>query len=168
MLNVMKVAELQKALSSLEDSNAASLQKRFFKTGPGEYGEGDLFRGIRVPVLRKLAKEYQSLTLAETEGLLRSSYHEDRLLALLILVRAYLGGDDAVKERAFDSISKTLSSSIIGIWLTAQPRKSSAHSCGTKIVMCFTAWLGRATCGSGGSQSSLRFISSGVASSVRR
>ena len=102
MLNVMKVAELQKELSSLEDSHTASLNKRFFKTGPGEYGEGDLFRGIRVPVLRKLAKEYQSLTLAETEGLLRSSYHEDRLLALLILVRAYLGGDDAVKEKAFD------------------------------------------------------------------
>lgn len=98
----MKVAELQKKLSSLEDSHTASLHKRFFKTGPGEYGEGDLFRGIRVPVLRKLAKEYQSLTLAETEGLLRSDYHEDRLLALLILDRAYLRGDDSVKEKAFD------------------------------------------------------------------
>jgi len=98
----MIVAELEKELSSLEDSHTASFLKRFFKTGPGEYGEGDLFRGIRVPVLRKLAKEYQSLTLAETEVLLRSSYHEDRLLALLILVRACLRGDDAVKEKAFD------------------------------------------------------------------
>jgi len=98
----MKVAELQKELSSLTDSHTASFLKRFFKTGPGEYGEGDLFRGIRVPVLRKFAKEYQSLTLTETRGLLRSSYHEDRLLALLILVRAYLRGDDAVKEKAFD------------------------------------------------------------------
>jgi 3-methyladenine DNA glycosylase AlkD len=105
----MNVAELQEALSSLEDSNAASLQKRFFKTGPGEYGEGDLFRGIRVPVLRKLAKECQSLTLAETEGLLRSSYHEDRLVALLILVRAYLRGDDAVKEKVFDLYLKNTS-----------------------------------------------------------
>ena len=98
----MIVAELEKELSSLEDSHTASFLKRFFKTGPGEYGEGDLFRGIRVPVLRKLAKEYQSLTLGETEVLLRSSYHEDRLLALLILVRACLRGDDAVKEKAFD------------------------------------------------------------------
>ena len=98
----MIVAELEKELSSLEDSHTASFLKRFFKTGPGEYGEGDLFRGIRVPVLRKLAKEYQSLTLGETEVLLRSSYHEDRLLALLILVRAYLRGDDAVKEKVFD------------------------------------------------------------------
>ena len=98
----MIVPELEKELSSLEDSHTASFLKRFFKTGPGEYGEGDLFRGIRVPVLRKLAKEYQSLTLGETEVLLRSSYHEDRLLALLILVRACLRGDDAVKEKAFD------------------------------------------------------------------
>ena len=85
----MKVAELQKKLSSLEDSHTASLHKRFFKTGPGEYGEGDLFRGIRVPVLRKLAKEYQSLTLAETEGLLRSDYHEELLVLFLPVNREY-------------------------------------------------------------------------------
>lgn len=98
----MKVAELQKRLSSREDSDRASSSKRFFKTGPGEYGEGDLFRGIRVPMLRKLAKEYQSLTLAEIEGLLRSAYHEDRSLALLILVRSYLKGDESVKAKTFD------------------------------------------------------------------
>ncbi len=104
----MKVAELQKELSSLEDSQRASSSKRLFKTGPGEYGEGDLFRGIRVPMLRKLAKEFQSLTLTETEELLRSSYHEDRLLALLILARACLRGDDAVKEAAFDLYLKNI------------------------------------------------------------
>src|SRR3977135_2067191 len=99
---VMKVAQLQKELSSLEDSHTASFLKRFFKTGPGEYGEGDVFRGIRVPVLRKLSKEYQGLTLAEIEKLLRSSYHEDRWVARLILVRAYLRGDDSIKEEVFD------------------------------------------------------------------
>ena len=98
----MKVAELQKKLSSLEDPDRASSSKRFFKTGPGEYGEGDLFRGIRVPMLRKLAKEYQSLTLSEIDRLLRSAYHEDRSLALLILVRFYLKGDESVKETTFD------------------------------------------------------------------
>ena len=82
----MKVAEIQKELNGLGDSHTASFLQRFFKTGPGEYGDGDLFRGIRVPVLRKLAREYQGLTLDETEELLRSAYHEDRLLALLILV----------------------------------------------------------------------------------
>jgi len=98
----MKVAEIQKELNSLSDSQTASFLQRFFKTGPGEYGEGDLFRGIRVPVLRKLAKEYQSLTLTETEELLHSSYHEDRLLALLILIHGYSRGDDAIKARVYD------------------------------------------------------------------
>ena len=103
MLRVMKVAEIQKKLNSLGDAETASFSQRFFKTGPEEYGAGDLFRGIRVPVLRKLAREYQGLTLTETEELLHSSYHEDRLLALLILVRNFSRGDDAIKTRIYDS-----------------------------------------------------------------
>jgi 3-methyladenine DNA glycosylase AlkD len=102
MINVMTAAEIQRALRRLEDSRTASFLQRFFKTGSGEYGYGDLFRGIRVPILRKLAIEYQDLTLAETKKLLRSPYHEDRLLALLILTRAYLRGDDAFQRRVFD------------------------------------------------------------------
>lgn len=85
----MSVAELQKRLAALGDRRVAESSRRFFKTGPGEYGEGDLFRGVRVPALRRLAKEYQGLTLSEAEQLLRSQFHEDRLLALLILVRLY-------------------------------------------------------------------------------
>jgi len=97
--NAMKVAEITRELSSLADSGTASFLQRFFKTGPGEYGDGDLFRGIRVPVLRKLAKKYQHLSLPEIAKLLHSFHHEDRLLALLILVRTYSSGDDAVKEK---------------------------------------------------------------------
>ena len=52
-------AEIQKELASLEDHQIALFSQRFFKTGPGEYGEGDRFRGIRVPVLRRLARKYQ-------------------------------------------------------------------------------------------------------------
>jgi 3-methyladenine DNA glycosylase AlkD len=98
----VKVAELQERLNALKDSQTAAILQRFFKTGPGEYGEGDLFRGIRVPVIRKLAKEYEVLTLVESEELLRSTYHEDRLLALLILVRTYLKADYVVKKQVFD------------------------------------------------------------------
>ena len=97
-----KVARITKELSSLTDSRTASFLKRFFKTNPGEYGDGDLFRGIRVPVLRKLAMEYHDLTLAEIEELLHSPYHEDRLVALLILARTYLRSDDTVKEKVYD------------------------------------------------------------------
>lgn len=98
----MKATEVQEVLSSLGDSSTASFLQRYFKTGPGEYGDGDFFRGIRVPVLKRLAKEFQDVALTETKQLLRSSYHEDRLLALLILVRAYSRGDDAVQERVFN------------------------------------------------------------------
>jgi 3-methyladenine DNA glycosylase AlkD len=95
----MRAREIQLRLSRLANSHSAAFLQSFFKTGAREYGEGDRFRGIRVPVIRKLAKEYQGLTLTECQKLLRSAYHEDRLLALLILVRAYERGDDAVKRR---------------------------------------------------------------------
>lgn len=98
----MAVAKIQRELDRLGDPQTASFAQRFFKTGPGEYGEGDRFRGIRVPVLRKLAKEYQNIALPEAEQLLRSSFHEDRLLALLILVRLYSKGDDTIRSNVYD------------------------------------------------------------------
>ena len=70
----------------------------FFKTAPGEYGAGDRFIGIRVPVLRRLAREFRQLSLSDTTQLLQSPIHEERLLALIILVNACRRGDDA--ERA--------------------------------------------------------------------
>jgi 3-methyladenine DNA glycosylase AlkD len=75
-------------------SRAASVS-RFFKTAPGQYGAGDRFLGIRVPVLRKLAVKHQALPLRELSALLKSSWHEERLLALLILVRQYAEGEPA-------------------------------------------------------------------------
>ena len=71
--------------------------QRFFKTGPGDYGEGDRFRGIRVPVLRKLVRKYRHLPQAAAESLLLTDFHEDRLLALLLLIDRYDRGDDAVR-----------------------------------------------------------------------
>jgi len=102
MSGVMKVAQIQEQLITLSDSTRASSLQRFFKTGPGEYGEGDLFRGIRVPVLRGLAVEHQDLPLAEIKKLLRSAYHEDRLLAVLLLVRIYSRGDYTIKSKVYD------------------------------------------------------------------
>jgi 3-methyladenine DNA glycosylase AlkD len=98
----MRALNIQRELSSLSDSETAAFLRRYFKTGAGEYGEGDLFRGIRVSVLRKLAKEHQGLALTEAEQLLHSSYHEDRLLALLILVRLYSKGNYAVKAKIYN------------------------------------------------------------------
>src|ERR1044071_1740689 len=94
-------AELQKRLAALGDPRVAEGSRRVFKTGPGEDGEGALFRGIRVPALRGLAKEFQSVSPPEAERLLGSTFHEDRLLALLILVRLYSRGDEASREEIY-------------------------------------------------------------------
>ncbi len=73
-------------LRSLGSPEHASILARFFKTGPGQYGEGDRFIGIKVPVIRKVAKELGHMPLPEVERLLHSEIHEERLLALIILV----------------------------------------------------------------------------------
>lgn len=71
----------------------AKFLQGYFKTGPGEYGAGDQFVGIRVPVLRRLAKEFHSLPRRDVIALLQSPIHEERLLALIVMVNAYEGGD---------------------------------------------------------------------------
>ena len=75
--------------------------QRYFKTGPGEYGEGDRFLGIRSVPLRALARRHQDLSLASCRALLRSPLHEARLLALLMLVRRSERGDAATREAAY-------------------------------------------------------------------
>jgi 3-methyladenine DNA glycosylase AlkD len=98
--------DIERELKSLGDSQIALFSQRFFKTGAGEYGEGDLFRGIRVPVLRRIASKYKDLSLAETLKLLRSPYHEDRLLALLIMNNQFVRGNDANKKTIYRSYLK--------------------------------------------------------------
>ena len=80
-------------LRELGDPVVAAQSQRFFKTGKGEYGEGDRFVGIRVPVLRKLAKEYRELPLPAALDVITSSVHEARLLALFILVAKFARGE---------------------------------------------------------------------------
>jgi 3-methyladenine DNA glycosylase AlkD len=98
----MTAREIQARLRELGSPEAAAFAARYFKTGPGQYGEGDVFVGIRVPVLRKLAREYRALPEGEVRTLLRSEVHEGRLLALLILVAIATGGDEATKRRVYD------------------------------------------------------------------
>jgi 3-methyladenine DNA glycosylase AlkD len=98
----MTLEQLQESLASLTNPEQALFLQRFFKTGPGQYGAGDLFRGIRVPALRRLAKEGQHLSLGHAEQLLHSSYHEDRLLALLILVGRFARTGDADRRVIYE------------------------------------------------------------------
>ena len=84
----MNATEIKRELHALASPAVATQQARFFKTGPGEYGHGDQFIGVRVPVLRKLARGLRTLADKETLKILRSKIHEERLLALLIWVEA--------------------------------------------------------------------------------
>lgn len=88
-----------RALASPE--NAANLQ-RFFKTGKGQYGEGDLFLGIKVPVLRAHAKQHRDAGLDVVQTLLDSKYHEERMFALLLLMQSSEHADTAPRQAAFD------------------------------------------------------------------
>lgn len=81
--------EIIKALKKIADPNIAEHSARFFKSGEGEYGEGDQFLGIRVPEQRRVAKKYRDLPFHEIKKLLQSVYHEVRLTAVLILVYKY-------------------------------------------------------------------------------
>jgi 3-methyladenine DNA glycosylase AlkD len=84
-----KLSELQRELKKLADPKRAEILQKFFKTGKGEYGEGDIFIGVTVPKIREIAKKYSSIDLKQLEGLIKSKIHEERLLALLILVDKY-------------------------------------------------------------------------------
>jgi 3-methyladenine DNA glycosylase AlkD len=75
---------------------------RFFKTGPGEYGEGDVFLGVTVPDLRRIAKQYYALDLNDLQRLLTAKEHEVRTAALLILVAQYERGDAALQNAIFN------------------------------------------------------------------
>ena len=130
---------LQKLLDHLDkhkdperDENLA----RFFKTGKGEYGEGDKFLGLKVPALRQAVRIYwRDLSLADVDHLVQRKYHEHRLTGLLILVKKYEKGSDEDKKSIYDFYLSHLdrinnwdlvdlsSPNIVGDYLLTHPRK---------------------------------------------
>lgn len=94
---------LRRALRAEADADDAANLQRFFKTGPGQYGEGDRFLGLRVPALRRLARAYRDLPVDDALTLLQSKWHEERLLGLLLLVGHYGRGGPADKQRVYDA-----------------------------------------------------------------
>lgn len=98
----MNIENLRKDLAGLADFEKVNLLQRFFKTGKGEYGEGDIFLGIIVPNIRKVAKRYSSLELKDVKDLLYSKIHEERLCALFILVEKFSNANEQEKKAIFD------------------------------------------------------------------
>src|SRR3989338_6876824 len=101
-MQITSLKSLKQELSSLANPTQAKLLQRFFKTGKGEYGEGDIFLGIKVPEQRKLAKKYSSFSLAEIKELIYSKIHEERLIGFLILTYKYPKSSNEDKEQIFN------------------------------------------------------------------
>ena len=98
----MTASEIQKRLRGLSSPEAAAMAARFFKSGPGQYGEGDILLGLRADVMHRRSKEHHSLSFRDLRLLLRSPIHEDRSLALLIMVRQATKGNGAAKQKIYE------------------------------------------------------------------
>ena len=131
----MKHHDVQIALRNVADPIRATQTARFFKTGPGQYGEGDKFLGVTVPNTRKIVKVFHDLPLSEVEKLLISDWHEDRLAALLILVWKYPRATAAAQREIYEfylthttyinnwDFVDASAEHIVGPYLTGKPEK---------------------------------------------
>ena len=101
-----RISKLRSKINTLADKEVAETMQWFFKTGKGDYGEGDIFVGLKVPLQRKLAREFKDLSLAEIGELLNSSIHEERLISLIILIDKYQKTDEKGKKLIFNFYMK--------------------------------------------------------------
>ena len=103
MLQEITIQRLGEELGELGDKEKALFVARYFKTGEGEYGEGDILLGLTVPVMRKIAKKYLSLPLTTVTKLLKSKIHEERFVALEMMVMKYEKGNMGEKKSVVDA-----------------------------------------------------------------
>lgn len=103
-----KVQALKQEIRLHANPEKATFLQRFFKTGPGQYAEGDEFAGINVPIIREIANQFQDLTFDDLDIIIQSKIHEERLASLLILVIKYQAGSESVQKSVFDFYMKHL------------------------------------------------------------
>jgi 3-methyladenine DNA glycosylase AlkD len=131
----MNCLELKATLRAIASPKRAVVTRSFFKTGPGEYSEGDRFLGIRIPDLRALVKKADVVSLRESLTLLRSEWHEERMMALLLMERRFeRASQDAGREeivKAYLANTRWVNNwdlvdvsapSILGAWLVTRKR----------------------------------------------
>lgn len=92
---------IKKELKQLGNKEHATRLQKYFKTGRGEYGEGDRFIGIRVPALRKIVKKYREISIGEASEFIKSPFHEERLFSLLVLVDLFKKANDKDKKKIY-------------------------------------------------------------------
>ena len=109
--------KLRKEMQKNANSEKAEILQGFFKTGVGQYGEGDVFLGIVVPMQRKIAKQFwKAVSLEDIQELLNSEIHEERLIGILILIEKYKIADDAEKKKIFDFYLNAAGNGRINNW----------------------------------------------------
>lgn len=138
-------------LSKINDPIRAQHSLRFFKTGPGEYGEGDKFFGVTVPNVRKLVIKSQAMSLSEVKKLLSSEWHEARLGGCLILVAQFERGDSVRQQQIYDFYLKNTrwinnwdlvdssAPNIVGAWLVYRRDWSELH----QLAIADSLWVRR-------------------------
>ncbi|MFA6228023.1 MAG: DNA alkylation repair protein [Patescibacteria group bacterium] len=130
-----ELPRLKCSLRRLASPAKAAILSRFFKTGQGQYGEGDKFLGVAVPEQRKLARQCNQLALSDLEKLLHSGIHEERLTALIILADQFKRGDSKIQGKIFKLYLKNTryinnwdlvdlsAPNIVGAWLYRRDRR---------------------------------------------
>lgn len=101
VIDMDNLTRLKKEMHAVADPEQAKNALRFFKTCKGEYGQGDRFLGLKVPVVRAVAKAYDDLSLADCVALLQSHWHEFRQVATFIMVLQFTKGDEKKRERIY-------------------------------------------------------------------
>ena len=134
----MTANDVSYALRQVATPQKAKASAWFFKTGPGQYGEGDKFLGVTLPEQRAIAKKYKDLPLKDVEKLVTSPWHEERLTGLIILVGQYKKGDEDKQKEIYDfyishtkninnwDLVDTSAEYIVGTWLDGKPEKMKA------------------------------------------
>ncbi|QQG47370.1 MAG: DNA alkylation repair protein [Candidatus Woesebacteria bacterium] len=97
-----KLTEIRAEIKGSADPKRAKALMRFFKTGVGQYGEGDKFLGITLPTTRAIVKKYKDLSLPDTQKFLKSKWHEERMIALLILLEKFQKADSKLQKTIFE------------------------------------------------------------------
>ena len=127
-------ARLRQRLRRHASASDAAVLRRFFKTGPGEYAEGDVFIGVRVPAIRAVCRDSRGARLKDVEPLLRSRVHEERLLALLMLVGMFSAADETARRAIYKlylsntrfinnwDLVDSSAPQIVGGWLSGRSR----------------------------------------------
>lgn len=146
MTSQRTAAQAIAVLRTFASKERAAVNMRFFKTGKGQYGEGDTFIGVTVPNTRKVAKVFIALSMREVKKLLRSPIHEVRLFGVILWTMQFARGNERVRKATFDAylgstsrinnwdLVDTSAPTIVGEWLVERDRRVLSRLAQSKLL----------------------------------